>query len=363
MKINQREESSQELGETMNTRFVLSFLVLIGVGFPTLIQADESHIVRKGDTLSTIAKKYQGVSWKQICDDNDLPNCDRIRIGEEIRIPSSYYKEENDPNVQSKEVTTAVPVNIESGGAFSKENVSEERRVEMPTADGVSSNSIEDVFNSAIPLNLGVTPDEISLVDAKVFERTQEIKEQKEEIISLQKQINEFLDYKERMSSMIHLQREKISSYTLFIFLSVLGNILLSLLLMRDLIKRRLRARTRFFAVSQSNKKGEESEEVYNLRCEINALKNKNAFLGEEIKRIMQRKMLLSINGKSYEVFVSNFDLDKFTKKAIPIITFLSEGKRFTLKIFNVKRFEKWLGEKPGRIFQILDPVLVVPVR
>jgi hypothetical protein len=77
----------------------------------------------------------------------------------------------------------------------------------------------------------------------------------------------------------------------------------------------------------------------------------------------MQRKMLLSINGKSYEVFVSNFDLDKFTKKAIPIITFLSEGKRFTLKIFNVKRFEKWLGEKPGRIFQILDPVLVVPVR
>ncbi|NCU42627.1 MAG: LysM peptidoglycan-binding domain-containing protein [Candidatus Moranbacteria bacterium] len=360
LKINQREESSQELGETMNARFVLFFLVLIGVGFPTLIQADETHVVQLGDTLFKIAKKHQGVSWKEICDENSLPNCDLIRIGKEIRIPSSYKKEDA-PSVQPENVATAVPVSIslsESEKISSKESLPEERGVEVPTAERSSSKSIEDVLGSAKPFNPEVKPDEISL-DVEIFDRTQEVEKQREEIIALQQQVTEMGDDKERMSSTLRLQGEKISSYTLFIFLSILGNILFFLLLMRDSIKRKLRTRTRFFAVAKS-KKEEENAEVYDLQCEINALKNQNRFLGEQIKSMMQRKMLLSINGKSYAVSVSNFCLDKFTKRAIPIITFLSEGKHFTLKIFNVKRFEKWLGEEPGRRFQILDPVIAL---
>ncbi|NCU42139.1 MAG: hypothetical protein EOM19_05495 [Candidatus Moranbacteria bacterium] len=76
---------------------------------------------------------------------------------------------------------------------------------------------------------------------------------------------------------------------------------------------------------------------------------------------MIQKKMLLSISGKSYEVSVSNFGLDRFTKKAIPIITLLSdEGKRFTIKIFNIKKFEKWLEGDPERKSQILDPIFAL---
>ncbi|NCU42375.1 MAG: LysM domain-containing protein, partial [Candidatus Moranbacteria bacterium] len=228
----------------MNARFFLFFLVLIGVGFSTPIQADESYVVRKGETLSTIAKKYDGVTWKRICQYNNLTNCDRIQVGEEIRIPSENVS-------KLEEVAIIVPLNVvlsESNSLSLKEEIPQEKNREMPaTAEKTSPESIEDVFGSATTFNPEVKPDEISL-DLEIFDKTQEVESQREEINALQKQVTEMEDKTDRMNSTIQLQREKISSYTLFIFLSVLGNIFLSLLLIKKFIIRKLRTRKTYFS-------------------------------------------------------------------------------------------------------------------
>lgn len=346
----------------MNANVIL-FLVLLCVGFPALAQsgADEKiHIIREGDTLSEIAQS-EGFSSKELCVYNQISNCDKIFIGKEIRIPSPSGKE-GATDTQPKEVTTVVlPVSLPPSESekISSKGISEERRIEIPAIGIiVSSKSTEEVLDSAIAFNPEVIPDE-RIFDVRMFDRNQEVEKQREEIIALQKQITETENDQVRMNSAMQLQREKISWYALFIFLSVLGNILLFLFLMKNIIKGKLRTRTNFFAVSKS-KREEEETEVYNLQCKINALESKNKFLEEQIQVMLEKKLFLSLGGRRIEIRVEKFDLDRLTRRVIPIITFFHEGKRFTLKIFNVKRFEKWLGEDPGRRFQILDPIVVL---
>ncbi len=332
---------------------LIFFFILVGVGFsaPTKASDDEIHIVRKGDTLSEIAQ-IKSISVKILCEHNELEDCNRIFPGQEIRIPFFLGKEESQPVslplTSSSENEEVIVLKEEGEIAPASISFSEE---EVLLEEGVSGFTIttdlisEEVFSDK------------NISDAEVFKRNQELQGYKEEVTALQKQVSEQMNYKERTNSILQLQKEKISSYTLWIFLSVLGNIFFFLFLMKDIIKKKLWRQKSFFYLP-TPKKEEENTEAYNLRCEINALKNKNKFLEEQIKIVLQKRMLLSISGKSYEVLVSHFDLDRLTKKVIPIVTFLSEGKRFTLKIFNVKRFEKWLAEDTGRIFQILDPVL-----
>lgn len=72
---------------TKNALFVIiTGLVLGMVSISPATSAGMEYVVRSGDTLSTIAKKYNGVSWKQICDDNRLANCDRIKVGQKLSI-------------------------------------------------------------------------------------------------------------------------------------------------------------------------------------------------------------------------------------------------------------------------------------
>ena len=52
--------------------------------------AEETYIVKSGDNLSKIAKKYPGLSWKDIYDANTdrIKNPDIIQPGWELKIPS-----------------------------------------------------------------------------------------------------------------------------------------------------------------------------------------------------------------------------------------------------------------------------------
>ncbi|NCU41416.1 MAG: LysM domain-containing protein [Candidatus Moranbacteria bacterium] len=71
----------------INALFVIITGFVLGmVGISPVMSAGTYYVVQSGDTLSTIAKKYQGVSWKQICQDNNLTNCDRIKVGQKLSI-------------------------------------------------------------------------------------------------------------------------------------------------------------------------------------------------------------------------------------------------------------------------------------
>lgn len=52
--------------------------------------AEETYIVKSGDNLSKIAKKYPGLSWKDIYEANTdrIKNPDLIQPGWELKIPS-----------------------------------------------------------------------------------------------------------------------------------------------------------------------------------------------------------------------------------------------------------------------------------
>lgn len=78
---------SREVVMRTNALFVIiTGLVLGMVSISPATSAGMEYVVQSGDTLSTIAKKYQGVSWEQICQDNNLTNCDRIKVGQKLFI-------------------------------------------------------------------------------------------------------------------------------------------------------------------------------------------------------------------------------------------------------------------------------------
>jgi len=57
---------------------------------PETLSADNNWItytVRRGDTLSRIALKYDGISWQDIAKFNGLKNPNLIRVGQKLKIP------------------------------------------------------------------------------------------------------------------------------------------------------------------------------------------------------------------------------------------------------------------------------------
>lgn len=52
-----------------------------------------TYTVKKGDTLSAIAKKY-GTTWQAIAKENNLSNPNYIKVGQKLKIPGSEKKEE-----------------------------------------------------------------------------------------------------------------------------------------------------------------------------------------------------------------------------------------------------------------------------
>jgi LysM repeat protein len=52
------------------------------------VSVAKTHSVQKGETLSSIASSY-GISWKALAEYNSLSNPNRLKVGQEIRIPES----------------------------------------------------------------------------------------------------------------------------------------------------------------------------------------------------------------------------------------------------------------------------------
>lgn len=63
-----------------------------------IVKAQDGYKVKKGDTLSGIAKKY-GISYKQLGDYNNIKDYDKIYIGQELKIPNNA--KQNDKVKQS----------------------------------------------------------------------------------------------------------------------------------------------------------------------------------------------------------------------------------------------------------------------
>ena len=86
----------------------------------------ERHVVKKGESMSTISKKY-GVSSADISRLNHIPSSERIRVGMELIIPSSPHGSAEVPQPSAKTTTPtsgAGPVllpdgSTKSGGASS----------------------------------------------------------------------------------------------------------------------------------------------------------------------------------------------------------------------------------------------------
>lgn len=76
-----------DLYETINPDFRDSDLVL---NLAVAEGAEETYTVKAGDNLSKIAKKYPGLSWKDIYDANTdrIKNPDLIQPGWELKIPT-----------------------------------------------------------------------------------------------------------------------------------------------------------------------------------------------------------------------------------------------------------------------------------
>ncbi|HCM26289.1 MAG TPA: M23 family peptidase [Treponema sp.] len=64
-------------------------LPVLLIVFSSFVFAQETvHVLRKGDTLYGLAKKY-GVSYDALVRENGIRDADRIQVGQKIRIPSS----------------------------------------------------------------------------------------------------------------------------------------------------------------------------------------------------------------------------------------------------------------------------------
>lgn len=76
-----------DIFESVNPDFRDSDMVL---NLAVAAGAEETYIVKSGDNLSKIAKKYPGLSWKDIYEANTdrIKNPDLIQPGWELKIPS-----------------------------------------------------------------------------------------------------------------------------------------------------------------------------------------------------------------------------------------------------------------------------------
>lgn len=65
---------------------LLCAALLLGLSTPALAQ-NRTYTVAQGDTLTRIAERF-GTSIEEICDDNSIPDCNRIYIGQVLLLDS-----------------------------------------------------------------------------------------------------------------------------------------------------------------------------------------------------------------------------------------------------------------------------------
>ena len=89
-----------------------------------------SYTVKKGDTLSAIAKKY-GTTYQQLAKDNGISNPNLIYAGQKINLPGNTKKETKTEKPSVATVTPETPATNT-----------------LPEIDGVSQNSLKDGYQN-----------------------------------------------------------------------------------------------------------------------------------------------------------------------------------------------------------------------
>lgn len=80
----------------------------------------QTYKVQKGDTLSSIARQF-GISWKRLAEANGLSDPNKLRVGQELRIPSSSgapAPRSAAPAPVVKKASPPPPAKIKQGGSY-----------------------------------------------------------------------------------------------------------------------------------------------------------------------------------------------------------------------------------------------------
>lgn len=81
----------------------------IGLVFTQTAFADSVYIVQRGDTLSSIAREYAGVSWLDIAQANNIVNPNIIYVGQVLRIPDGVTTAPSNPDPTATSASTNNP--------------------------------------------------------------------------------------------------------------------------------------------------------------------------------------------------------------------------------------------------------------
>ncbi|MEM8858750.1 MAG: LysM peptidoglycan-binding domain-containing protein [Chloroflexota bacterium] len=88
----------------MKKRFLAPILgIIIALSLSQTAFADSVYIVQRGDTLAAIARQFDGVSWQDIAQANDIVNPNIIYVGQVLRIP------DGEDGSSSQPVATSTP--------------------------------------------------------------------------------------------------------------------------------------------------------------------------------------------------------------------------------------------------------------
>lgn len=123
--------------------------------------AGQIHSVQKGETLSSIASSY-GTSWKKLAEYNNISNPNKLKVGQEIRIPDSFGAAAPSAPVKRAAPVSSrpVPSSIKQGSSYTIQKGDSLSTIakrsgltvsEIKVANGLTSDSIVAGKSLTIP--------------------------------------------------------------------------------------------------------------------------------------------------------------------------------------------------------------------
>lgn len=123
--------------------------------------AGQIHSVQKGETLSSIAASY-GTSWKKLAEYNNISNPNKLKVGQEIRIPDSFGAAAPSAPVKRAAPVSSrpVPSSIKQGSSYTIQKGDSLSTIakrsgltisEIKVANGLTSDSIVAGKSLTIP--------------------------------------------------------------------------------------------------------------------------------------------------------------------------------------------------------------------
>lgn len=102
--------------------------------------AEEVYTVKRGDTLSAIARKYN-TTYQKLAAYNGIANPNLIHVGQKIKIPGTGTTS----NTSSKKVTEGCTVTIKAGAIYGGLSVSRGRKVPSYIAGTTRRHTVKDI--------------------------------------------------------------------------------------------------------------------------------------------------------------------------------------------------------------------------